>query len=137
MKSHDLKLKNELLSRGLLKADQMQKVSDEALKHKSSLRDALLKLGFLREEEVLSVEAEILKISFLDLDKYLFINEKIIQIVPEAVARAHHIIPVFKIGRLTIATRDPSDLLALDEVRAAAGLSPTDRPSTRPAPGPG
>ena len=121
MKSHDLKLKNELLSRGLLKADQVKKIDNEISKHKSSVRETVLKLGFLREEEVLGVEADILNVSFLDLDKYLFINEKIIQMVPEAVARACHVIPVFKIGKLTVATNDSSNLLALDEVRAAAG----------------
>ena len=121
MKSHDIKLKNELLSRGLLKADQVQKASDEILKHKTSVREAVLKLGYLREEEVLGVEADILTISFLDLDKYLFINEKIIKMVPEAVARANHVIPVFKIGKLTVATCDSSNLLALDEVRDAVG----------------
>ena len=121
MKSHEIKLKNEFASRGLLKADQIQKISDEMLKRKSSIREAVLKLGFLPEEDMLNVEADILGVSFLDLDKYLFINEKIIQMVPEAVARAHHIIPVFKIGKLTVAVSDPSDLLALDEVRHVAG----------------
>lgn len=121
MKSHDLKLKNELLGRGLLKEEQAQKVGEETQRHRTSVREAVLKLGYLREEEVLAVEADILNISFLDLDKYLFINEKIIKTMPEAVARAHHVIPVFKIGKLTIATSDSSNLLALDEVREAVG----------------
>ena len=61
MKSHDLKLKSELLSRGLLKADQAQRANEEALKHKTSFRDAVLKLGLLSEEAVLAIEADLMK----------------------------------------------------------------------------
>ena len=49
------------------------------------------------------------------------INDKVIQMIPEAVARTHHVIPVFKIGKLTVATADPMNILALDDVREAAG----------------
>ena len=121
MKSHDNKLKKELISRGLLKESHLQKVNDEILKTKCSVRKAVLKLGFLSEQDVLTVEADILGVSFLDLDKYLFINEAIVKMVPESVARAHHVMPVFKIGKLTVATSDASDILALDEVRDAVG----------------
>ena len=121
MKSHDNKLKKELISRGLLKESHLQKVNDEILKTKCSVRQAVLKLGFLTEQDVLTVEADILSVSFLDLDKYLFINEAIVKMVPESVARAHHVMPVFKIGKLTVATSDASDILALDEVRDAVG----------------
>ncbi len=121
MKSHDLKLKSEILNKGLLRSNDMQKAEEEVNHHKCSLREAILKLNLLREEVVLALEADILGISYLDLDKYLMINDKIIKMVPEPVARAHHIIPVFKIGRLTIATCNPSDILALDEIRHAVG----------------
>ncbi len=121
MKSHDLKLKSEILNKGLLRSSDMQKAEEEVDRHKSSLRESLLRLNLLREEVVLGIEADILGVSYLDLDKYLMINDKIIKMVPETVARSHHIIPVFKIGRLTIATCNPSDILALDEIRHAVG----------------
>ncbi len=121
MKSHDLKLKGELVARGLLKEDLAKKITDEIAKSKAPFKEALLKSASLTEEQILNVEADILGVSFLDLDKYLMINEKIIKMVPEAVARTHHVIPVFKIGKLTVATHDPTNLLALDEVRAAVG----------------
>jgi len=81
----------------------------------------LLRANLLGDEKVLTIEADVLGLSFLDLDKYLMINEKIIQTVPENVARSHHVIPVFKIGKLTVATSEPTNILALDEVREAVG----------------
>ncbi len=121
MRAHDLKLKNELVTRGLLKEDQAKKIGEDAAKSKISFKDMLLRVNLMSDEKVLSAEADVLGVSFLDLDKYLMINEKVIKTVPENVARSHHIIPVFKIGKLTVATSDPTNILALDEVREAVG----------------
>ena len=121
MRAHDQKLKNELVSRGLLKEDQAKRVVEDAAKAKITFKEMLLRANLLGDEKVLNVEADVLGLSFLDLDKYLMINEKVIQTVPENVARSHHVIPVFKIGKLTVATCDPTNILALDEVREAVG----------------
>jgi type IV pilus assembly protein PilB len=121
MKSHELKLKHELVVRGLLKESQVQRAVDESAKKRLPLRTAVLNMQLLREEQLLSLEADILGVSFLDLDKYLFINDNIVKMVPESVARTYHVMPVFKIGKLTVATNDPSNLLALDDVRNAVG----------------
>ncbi len=121
MRAHDQKLKNELVSRGLLKEDQAKRIAEEATKIKIPFKDMLLRANLVGDEKVLSVEADVLGVSFLDLDKYLLINEKVIKTIPENVARSHHVIPVFKIGKLTVATADPTNILALDEVREAVG----------------
>ncbi len=119
MRPHDQKLKNELVSRGLLKEDQAKRVIEDAAKAKIPFKNMLLRANLISDEKVLTIEADVLGLSFLDLDKYLMINEKIIQSVPENIARAHHVIPVFKIGKLTVATCDPTNILALDEIREA------------------
>ena len=121
MRPHDQKLKNELVLRGLLKEDQAKRIAEDSAKAKLSFKDMLLRANLLGDEKVLTVEADVLGLSFLDLDKYLMINEKVIQTVPENIARSHHVIPVFKIGKLTVATSDPTNILALDEVREAVG----------------
>lgn len=120
LKSHDEKLKNELLSRGLLSNDQVKKLQAESLKGKGSFKEIVLKMGFLKEEDVVFTEADVLGVSFLDLEQYL-IDEKVVHLVPEKIARGRSIMPVFKIGNtLTVATADPLDILALDEVRRAS-----------------
>ncbi len=121
MRAHDQKLKNELVLRGLLKEDQAKRIAEDANKAKVSFKNMLLRANLVGDEKVLAVEADVLNLSFLDLDKYLMINEKVIQLLPENIARSHHVIPVFKIGKLTVATCDPTNILALDEVREAVG----------------
>lgn len=57
----------------------------------------------------------------VDLDSYL-IDEKLIELVPESLARRYQLIPLFKIGNtLTVAMADPHNILALDEVRLKTG----------------
>ena len=61
------------------------------------------------------------EISWVDLDTYL-VDEKVVNLVPEAVARQHHLIPLFKIGNtLTVAMADPKNIVAIDEVTLKTG----------------
>lgn len=122
MKPYDEKLKNELLARGLLSEEQSQKLSSEVLKAKGSLKDCAVRMGLLKEEDIVLAEADILGVSYLDLNEYL-IDESVVKLVPEKTARTHLVVPVFKIGKsITVATADPLNVLAMDEVRAAAGI---------------
>jgi len=58
---------------------------------------------------------------YVDLDSYL-IDEKLIELVPESLARRYQLIPLFKIGNtLTLAMSDPHNIFALDEVRLKTG----------------
>ena len=60
---------------------------------------------------------EQLGIPKVDLRSYL-IDPKILALVPESLAKKHTIIPLFKTGdTLTIATADPLNVFAIDEVR--------------------
>lgn len=57
----------------------------------------------------------------VDLDSYL-IDKKVIELVPEGLARRYQLIPLFKIGNtLTVAMADPHNILALDEVGHRTG----------------
>lgn len=57
----------------------------------------------------------------IDLDSYL-IDKKVIELIPEVLARRYQLIPLFKIGNtLTVAMADPHNILALDEVRHKTG----------------
>jgi type IV pilus assembly protein PilB len=62
-----------------------------------------------------------MSIPHVDLDSYL-IDKKVIELVPETLARRYQLIPLFKIGNtLTVAMADPHNILALDEVRVKTG----------------
>ncbi len=120
MKAYEQKLKQELISRGLMSEDQVARAMADMNRNKTSFKDTVLRLAFTKEEDFLLTEADVLGLTYLNIDEYL-IDESVIKMVPDKVARTHGIIPVFKVGgTLTIATSDPSDILALDEIRSAA-----------------
>ena len=58
----------------------------------------------------------------IDLSSYL-IDQKALEIVPATLAKRYNLIPLFKIGgTLTVAMSDPSNIVAIDELRNITGL---------------
>ncbi len=58
----------------------------------------------------------------IDLSSYL-IDQKTLEFVPGALAKKYKLIPLFKIGHtLTVAMADPSNILAIDDLRSHTGL---------------
>jgi type II secretory ATPase GspE/PulE/Tfp pilus assembly ATPase PilB-like protein len=120
LKAHDQKLKNELTGKGLLSEEQCRLIESGMLKNRTSFKAEVLRQSLVSEENLLSAEADVMGLGYIDLSQ-VTIDDKILKTIPESIARSHAVIPVFKLGKLTVATSEPSDLLALDEVRAAAG----------------
>ena len=120
MKSHNNKIKAELVTRGFLTSDQCQKIDEETQKNRSSFKEEVVRLGLMKEGDLLTVESDILGVPFLDLDQYT-VDTKVLTLIPEKIVRSHSVIPVFKLGKLTVATSDPSNILVLDEIQAAVG----------------
>ncbi len=131
MKAHDEKLKTELVTRGLLTEEQSKRAVAESVRTKAPFKDGVLRLGLAQEDDVLVAEADVLGVTFLDLEEYL-IDDAVVKLVPEKIARTYMIMPVFRVAHtLTIATAEPLNILALDEVRSAAGCDVEVVMSTR------
>jgi type IV pilus assembly protein PilB len=106
-----------LVARGIITADQFKKVIQELKRGGERPEQALVRLKFAREELVLQCLADYSNLPYVDLNTYL-IDEDLIKIIPEEMARRHTLIPLFKIGNtLTVAMVNPLDIHALDEVR--------------------
>ncbi|WP_337286368.1 type IV-A pilus assembly ATPase PilB [Candidatus Methylomirabilis sp.] len=81
----------------------------------------LVKLGYVSEEQIASYLARQYGVPPVDLSKGT-INPAILQLVPAEVARKHLLIPLSRSGNiLTVAMADPSDIVAIDEVRFITG----------------
>jgi len=81
--------------------------------------EALQELGFCKSEDVCQALAMQSGLRYLD-PTTIEIPKEVIKLVPESLVREHTIIPVSKDdGHLTIATSDPFDLFAQDNVRFA------------------
>ncbi|HVO17697.1 MAG TPA: hypothetical protein VMU15_00480 [Anaeromyxobacter sp.] len=87
---------------------------------------AIVYLGFMREEEVLSAVGGQLGVPFVTLwDKV--IPRDVLSLLPEKVIRSRKVLPIARLrehrrGPLVVALADPADLAVLDELSFATGL---------------
>jgi type IV pilus assembly protein PilB len=101
----------------IITPDQLRKATQDQKQKGERLEQTLVRLGYASEELILQVFADYFDLPFIDLGTYL-IDEKIVKMIPEEMARRHTLIPLFKIGEtITVATANPLNIHALDEVR--------------------
>jgi type IV pilus assembly protein PilB len=98
-----------------------KKQLDEALelqrKRKVTLKKVLIDKKIISEKELLSLLSQQLYVPALQLAKYKF-SPEVISLIPEEVAKKYNIIPVSKMGdALTVATSDPLNIFALDDLK--------------------
>ena len=109
-----------LVEQGLVSREQLQRLQAEAARTGTPLKRLIVRQGLVTEEDMAALIAGQTGVMRLDLANYL-IKPEVIQLVPEALARKHTLIPVFKIGdTLTVAIDDPLNFFAIDEVRLKA-----------------
>jgi len=110
----DSKLINE---KGLKKALAIQK------KEGGSVGKILVKLKLITEKDLMIFLSQGLNIPPIDLSKYR-VDPIIARIIPERISRQYQMIPMSKIGgRLTVATTDPLNLFAMDDVKMLTGYT--------------
>ncbi len=105
-----------LVEEGLITPEQLAKARSEALRGGGTVREAILRMRFVEPSRMADWLSQQLQIPRVELKSYV-IDSKVLQLVPEALARKHRVIPLFKVGNsLTVATADPLNLIALDEL---------------------
>ncbi len=110
-------LGESLVEEKLLSQEQLWKAQQEEQRTGLRLRKVLVKLGLIDEEDLVNFLSTNWAIPKIDPSNYL-IDPKLIDLVPEELAKKHEMIPVLKIAnRLTCAMVDPLNVFALDEVR--------------------
>ncbi len=115
-------LGESLVEEGIITLEQLKQAQGEEKHSGLRLRKILVKMGLISEEDLVEFLSSKLGLPRIELSSYL-IDPKIIELVPEELARKHELIPVLKIGdRLTCAIVDPWNIFALDEVRAKTNL---------------
>ena len=109
-------LGDSLVEQKLITKEDLKKALEESQKTGEPLRQVLVRLGLVSEEDILTFLEEQLGIPRVDLSSYL-IDPKLISLVPESLARRYLLIPLFKTGdTLTVAMADPLNVVALDEI---------------------
>jgi type IV pilus assembly protein PilB len=114
----------ELLVReNLLSAEQLRKAREESRTSGSRLGAQITKLGYLDETELSEFVAKQYGVPSIDLDQFE-IEAAVIQLIPEDVAVKHTVIPVNRAGStLILATADPSNIFAIDDIKFLTGYN--------------
>lgn len=110
-----------LVTQGILSKERLQEAFEIQKKKSVSLREVLLKEGFVDEAKLISVLSESLYIPTLNLSNYR-IDASLAEVVPERMSRQYHLVPISRIGdNLTVAMADPLNIFALDDLRLFTG----------------
>ncbi|MBQ1538753.1 MAG: Flp pilus assembly complex ATPase component TadA [Ruminococcus sp.] len=125
-----------LIEKGLLTQEQLDQVLAAQKEEKNKgkkLGDLIVEMKMVTENQFAEVLAERLNISFVDLDA-AELQSDIVKKIPEDKARKYNCIAVNKVGRrLTVATDNPSDFYAMEDLRAITGCSISFQMATGPA----
>ncbi|GAH19126.1 unnamed protein product, partial [marine sediment metagenome] len=117
MKVEPRQLKAFLLDAGLVTKAQFEKAFKKAEETKQKVGDVLVSEGLISEEHLIKLEAYILGIPFVNLEKEI-IEPKVLKIIPEPIARSHNIIAFRKKGNdLEVAMLDPEDLRTIEFIK--------------------
>jgi type IV pilus assembly protein PilB len=114
---------DELLCRANIiskeKIEEARKIQKEKGGHLSRI---LLDKGLIDEKTLLSILSQEFDIPPVDLSRFT-VEPALIKLVPEHAARRFSLIPFARLGKtLTIAISDPSNIMALDDIKARTGL---------------
>jgi type IV pilus assembly protein PilB len=112
-----------LVKRNYITLDQLKKASDEQKMKGGRLESTLVKLGFIKEDELLSFLSAQYRVPSVKLSK-IEVNPAVIKLVPSSIAKKYFIIPVNRVGpKLTMAMADPSNIVVIDEVKFMTGFN--------------
>jgi hypothetical protein len=112
----------ELLVRGgLVSKEQLTQAQEKERDGSSSVIKELVRLGFTTEDKLTDFLAKQFGIEKIDLDPGE-IEDSIFSLVPPQLIQKHQLIPVKLVGsNLTVAMADPTDLVAINEVKFITG----------------
>ena len=112
----------ELLVRGgIVTREQLREAVDKEKKNGSNLVQELVQLGFTTEANLTDFLAKQFGIEKVELDLEQ-IEESVFNLLPAQIIQKHKIFPVRLVGStLTVAMTDPTDLIAINEVKFITG----------------
>lgn len=110
-----------LLNKGYVNQQQVEEATKVAKQTGQDVGKVLVSLNFVGEREVVEARAQESGFAFVDLDR-VQIDSSAVNVVPERLVKLHNVIPVKKDGQtLWVATNNPNNIAALDDLRMASG----------------
>lgn len=120
-----------LLDSGLVAAKDVAEAEKKAKREDLDLKEVLLNEGKISEDDLRRMEAYILGIPFVSLEKEK-IDFKVLSLIPEPLARNHNIVAYNKKeDELEVAMLDPEDLETIDFIKKKSNLKILPRLTSR------
>ncbi len=102
---------------GLVSGEQLKEALEEANQSGTRLGHALVKLGFVDEDELTRMLSKQYRVPAVDLGK-VKVDDKILRLIPDELAFKHLVLPLRRVGRtLTVAMANPTDIGAIDDLK--------------------
>ncbi|MEM9175737.1 MAG: type IV-A pilus assembly ATPase PilB [Myxococcota bacterium] len=112
-----------LVKENLLSSEQLLKAREEAATKGQRLGAQITALGFMDEDELTEFVAKQYGVPSINLDDFE-IEPEVLALIPEDVANKHGVVPVNRAGStLILATADPSNIFALDDIKFLTGYN--------------
>lgn len=106
-----------LIARGIISKDQLREAEQISNREGKQVGDVLVELGYASDEDVTMALAEFHNFEYIDLPS-IRIDDAVIQLVPESVARENRIIPFAEEeDTIRVLVSDPFDLEKIEGLR--------------------
>ncbi len=118
------KLTANMVDVGIITSDQLKEAKEKVEQGGGNLGEVLISEGYITEDVFKAFLSKKSDLSYVDLKDYGDIDPKILNQVPEKIARRRNLIPVDKSNNtLTVAIADPINIFAIDDLRAITGMN--------------
>jgi len=112
-----------LIREHCITAEQLQEALIYQKDHGGRLGPNLVKLGFIKDEEILTLLSREYGVASINLNRF-DVAPEVLKLVPGDWANRYHIVPLARTGaKLTIATTDPANAMALDDIKFVTGYA--------------
>ena len=111
-----------LFKKNLINQEQLTKATEAQKQNGGRLETNLVKLGFIKEDELLSFLSAQYRVPSIKLSK-IEITPNVVKLIPASTAKKDFIIPTNRVGsKLTLAMVDPSNIFVIDEIKFMTGF---------------
>jgi len=112
-----LRLGDLLVSKGLLTSKQLESALQEQKISGQKLGTSLVKLGYISEKNLVSFLSRHYGVPAIDLSE-VQVDSEAIKMIPPDVVFKYQVIPIKRVGStLRVAMSDPSNILAIDDIK--------------------
>ena len=112
-----------LVKEKIITQEQLQQATKTQKENNSRLGAALVKLGFLTEEDFTNFLSRQYGVPAINL-AYFEIDSSVVKLIPFETAKRYQILPLSRVGAsLTIAMVDPTNVFAMDDIKFMTGFN--------------